>query len=107
MITVECFLQAIGGVESNSRKKKLESSSAVNDESEQIQIMHHFSYYDMDKFDNLIQAQKQHFNIFSSNIQCIGSKFDELKIFIEDTKVNHDFVFSAICLQECQFKREI
>ncbi len=104
MIIDESFLQAMCGVESISLNTKFESSNADNDESDQIQIMHHSSYYDKDKFDNLIEAQKQCFSIFSSNMQCIGSKFDELKILIEDIKVNHDFEFSAICLHECQFK---
>ncbi len=48
----------MGGVESNSLNKKLESSNAVNDKSEQIQIMCHSSYYDKDKFDNLIEEHK-------------------------------------------------
>ncbi len=38
------------------------------------------------------------------NIQSIGSKFDELKIFIEDIREKYNFEFNAICLQECQLK---
>ncbi len=38
-----------------------------------------------------------------SNIQCINSKFNELKIFIEELRETHNFEFSLICLQECQF----
>ncbi len=58
----ESILQAMGGVESNSLNKILESSNVENDENWQIQIMHHSSYYDNDKFEELIQVQKQCFS---------------------------------------------
>ncbi len=38
-----------------------------------------------------------------SNIQCINSKFNELKIFIEELRKTHNFEFSSICLQDWQF----
>ncbi len=47
---------------------------------------------------------KNCFSILSTNIQSIGSKFEEVKIFIKDMRANYNFEFSAICLQECQFK---
>ncbi len=77
----ESILQSMGGVESNSLNKILESNNVENDENKQIQIMHHYSNYDNDKFEVLIQVQKQCFNILSPNIQSIGSTFDELKLF--------------------------
>ncbi len=41
--------------------------------------------------------------MLSSNIQCINSKFNELKIFTEELRETYNFEFSSICLQECQF----
>ncbi len=56
------------------------------------------------KFENLIQYRKRCFNVHSYNIQSIRAKFDELKIFVEQIQEKYNFQFSAICVQECQFK---
>ncbi len=37
----------------------------------------------------------------------MNSKFEELKIFIEYIKEEHNFEFSAVCYQECQFKETV
>ncbi len=57
MNTDNSFLHAFGGVESNSLNNKLESNNLENDESDQIQIICHSSYYDKIKFENLIQSK--------------------------------------------------
>jgi len=70
-----------------------------NDESDQIQIIKHSSYYDTNKLYSLIKHKKTCFSILSTNIQSLNAKFDELTIFINDLK-DKDFEFSAICIQE-------
>ncbi len=52
----------------------------------------------------LFTPPKKCFSILSSNIQGIGAKFDELKTFVEEIREKYNFEFSAIYLQECQFK---
>ncbi len=69
-----------------------------------MQLICHSSYYDKDKFGNLIHSPKKCSSILCSNINGIGAKFDELKIFVEEIHEKYNFEFSAICLQECQFK---
>ncbi len=106
-ITNKTYLQAMGGVETNSLIKKLESNSNENDENDQIQIIRHSSYYDKEKFENLIKSKTNSFSILSTNIQSINSKFGELKIYVEYLKEEHNFEFSAICLHEFQFKETV
>ncbi len=42
---------------------------------------------------------KNEFTIFSTNIQSINAKIDELRLFIEHLKI-FNFMFSVICIQE-------
>ncbi len=92
-ITDKTYLQAMGGIETNSLIKKLESNSNENDENDQIQIIRHSSYYNKEKFENLIKSKTNSFSILSTNIQSINSKFDELKMYIEYLKEEHNFEF--------------
>ncbi len=63
------------------------------------QIITHSSYYDSEKLTTTLQACKNRFTIFSTNIQSINAKIDELRLFIESLKI-FNFMFSAICVQE-------
>ncbi len=53
----------------------------------------------MEKLIPLLTKSKNGFSIFSTNIQSIRAKFDELQIFVEHLR-SFNFEFSAICTQE-------
>ncbi len=104
IITDDSFLQTFGGVSVNSLNTILDSNQSENDENEHTQLIRHSSYYDREKFENHIQSHLKCFSILGTNIQGIGAKFNELRIFIEKIREKYNFRFSVICLQECQFK---
>ena len=95
----QAFLQNMGGVGNNSFIDILEPGSNENDEIDQSTIIRHSSYYDFNKLLSLLNTSKNLFSIFSTNIQTIKAKFDELKIFVEILK-RHGYAFSAIWIQE-------
>ena len=56
----------------------------INDnETNEPQTIRHSSYYDYDKFNELIINKNDNFSLLSPNIQSINSKFNELEAFIE------------------------
>ncbi len=56
VITDDAFLQALGGVEINSLNTILDSNQVENDDNEYMQLIRHSSYYDKEKFGNLIHS---------------------------------------------------
>ena len=54
-----------------------------NNEVNELQIIRRSSYYDYDKFTEFAKQDKDRFNILSTNIQSINSKFSELELFVE------------------------
>ena len=64
-----------------------------------ITTIRHSSYYDYDKFNELIINKNDRFSVLSTNIQSINSKFNELEAFVEELG-NNNFKFRVICLQE-------
>ncbi len=63
------------------------------------QVICHSPYHDFEKLTSTLHNNKNKFSIFSTNIQSINAKIDELRIFIEKfKKINYQF--SAICVQE-------
>ena len=92
----EAFLSYVGGIHNNDLKTVLD----INDiETNEPQTIRHSSYYDYDKFNELIVHKNDHFSVLSTNIQSINSKFNELEAFVEELG-NTNFKFSVICLQE-------
>ncbi len=69
------------------------------------QIISHSSYYEYGKLSTTLQAYKNKFTIFSTNIQSINAKSDELRLFIEHLNT-FNFMFSAICIQESWLSEE-
>ena len=65
----------------------------------QPQVICHSPYQDFDKLKSTLKNSKNQFSIFSTNIQSVRAKIDELNIFIESLK-NINYSFSAICIQE-------
>ena len=64
------FLQHIGGINDNSLIKILDPD---------MEIITHSSYYDYERLCSTLQTCKNKFTIFSTNIQSINSKIDELR----------------------------
>ena len=100
MTSNEVFLSYLGGIQNSCLTNLLD----VNDNSTELnksQLIHHSSYYDIDKFHLLTNSKTDDFSILSSNIQSINAKFDELEIFLELLNtINFKFSITCICLQE-------
>ena len=67
--------------------------------------MGHSYHYDYDQFEELFIHQKNSFNVISSNIESVNSKFDEIKLYIDMLR-EKQLNISAICLQECWISNE-
>ena len=48
------------------------------------QLVTRSSYYDYDKFNELIINKNDNFSVLSTNIKSINSKFNELEAFVEE-----------------------
>ena len=75
----EIFLSYLGGTENNCLSYILDMH---NNEVNEIQIIRRSSYYDYDKLKEFAKQNKDRFNILSTNIQSINSKFSELEHFV-------------------------
>ncbi len=53
----------------------------------------------MENLKSTLINYKNKFSIFSTNIQSINEKFNELQIFVERLK-QANYMFIAICIQE-------
>ena len=78
----QSYLLHLGGIEENSLKHILHQQ--IYNENVRIQEIQHSSYYDTDNLNILADEYKDRLSIFSSNIQSIYAKFNELEIFIEE-----------------------
>ncbi len=93
------FRQHIGGINGNSFIKVLDPDIDEDQESNSPEVIKLSSYYDSENLSSTLQTCKNKFIIFSTNIQSINAKIDELKLFIDSLKT-FNFMFSAICIQE-------
>ncbi len=87
-------------MKNNSFINSTQTDTDDNEHQHQPQIISHSPYYNTDDLITTFNAGKNKFNIFSTNIQSMKAKFDELNIFIEHLGTL-GFEFSAICTQEC------
>ena len=87
------ILSHLGRLENNS----LTSILDINNINE-LEVIKHSSYYDLDKFKNLVNEKKIMISILSLNIQSRYAKFYELEAFIEEPH-NIEYKFNVICLQ--------
>ena len=92
----EIFPSNLGGTENNCLSDILDMH---NNEVNEIQIIRRSSYYDYDKFKEFAKQNKDRFNILSTNIQSINSKFSELELFVEYLD-SINFKCNVICMQE-------
>jgi hypothetical protein len=66
---------------------------------EQVKSIKCSSYCSHDDILNLINLNSQGFSVLSLNCQSINAKFSKLQILLKEL-YNHNFEYSAICLQE-------
>jgi hypothetical protein len=93
------FLRQMGSVGENSFIDIIEPDPDNDDNLEQPELIRHSPYHDFNKLLSTLKNCKNQFSIFSTNIQSIHAKIDELRIFVECLKM-HNYAFSAICIQE-------
>ncbi len=94
------FLQHICGINDNSFIRVLDPDIDEDNELNYPQINYsHSSYYASDKISTILQTCKNKFTVFSTNIQSINTKIDELRLYIEHLK-SFNFMFSVISIQE-------
>ena len=93
------FIDGVNLNETNSLKHLLENSE--HDEDEEVNLIQHSLYYDVQEFVNIINANNG-LSILDLNIQSINAKYDEFKICME--KVNIINPVSVVCLNECWIK---
>ena len=98
------FLCNLGGVEKNSLLAKIDPYPEEYEENDEPIIIDHSSYYDIENLVAVMKKNKKQFSIFSTNIESINAKIDELKIFIEMLH-SENVEFSAICIQEAWQKK--
>ena len=75
----------------------------ISDDDEIPMIYEHSPYCDDDTLINTLKDKTDNFKILSLNIQSLHSKFDLLKLFL-DNFLNSGCEFSAVCLQETWLK---
>ena len=79
-------LRNIGGIPRNSLTHILHSEDNSDDNVNHMTIRHS-PYLDDEAFKSFIKNNNNVFSIMSTNIANIGSKYDELKIFTEVTRL--------------------
>ena len=88
-----------GGVDKNSLNSIFQQYDINKEDTNEPDIMSNSSYYDIDDFIKLTMNYSEQFSIFSSSVESINAKFNELQVLI--SLLNKKIKFSAICLQEC------
>ena len=80
-----------GGVQHNSLQHVLQT---------QHDVLQGSSYNDTDSFKSLVGNRGNNVSIFSSNIQYIYAKLNELESYVLELE-QMQFHYSVLCLQEC------
>lgn len=98
----EDILSPYGGIEQNDLTMQLQKG----DDADNLDMNENFfqnisNYFSTDDFGHFIEANKSKFTCYTVNIECIGTKFNELVCFIHMLENEHHFRFDAISLQEC------
>ena len=75
----DLFLKYQGGVQRNSLHHAIQT---YNDTHNTLNTLHISSYYDRDTFELLAVKNISNVSIFSSNIQSINAKFNELEAYV-------------------------
>ena len=75
----DLFLKYQGGVQQNALHHAIQT---YNDIHNTLNTLHISSYYDRDTFELLAVKNISNVSIFSSNIQSINTKFNELEAYV-------------------------
>ena len=94
------ILSHLGGIENNSL------ISILDIDNNELQVIKHSPYYDLNKFKTLVNEKNKIVCILSLNIQSIYAKFDELEAFIEELH-NLQYKLNVVCLQDCWISNQI
>ena len=93
------FLCFQSGVRTNSPNSILYQESDDVDGKNQINIINHYSYYDVDTFSTLANKTKDCFTVLNTKYTInINYKFSEFELLISELK-HIDFKFSIIYMQ--------
>ena len=97
------ILNEFGGLSPNNLLEIMNQSQdqVEDDDDNDPKILKSSNYIDLDTIDYFVKNNRNCFSIFSVNIECLNSKFNELVNLIKYLKEINNFQFSAICLQEC------
>ena len=95
----EIFLQYQGGLQNNCLNHLLHLNNGETDDSNALPVIPNSTYYDIENFNSLVKNSVNRFGIFSTNIQSINAKFQELEAFAEELH-SLKFNFSIIFIQE-------
>ena len=101
----EIFLQYQGGLQNNCINHILHLNNGETDDSSALPVIANSSYYDIENFNSLVNNSVNRFGIFSTNIQSINAKFQELEAFVEELH-SIKFNFSIICMQESWLREQ-
>ena len=95
----EIFLQYQGGLQNSCLNHILHINNGETDDSSALPVIPNSSYYDIENLNSMVNNSVNRFGIFSTNIQSINAKFQELEAFVEELH-SLKFNFSIICIQE-------
>ena len=93
------ILSHLGGLENS-----LISILDINNN--ELEVINHSSYYDLDKFKNLVNEKKKIISILSLNIQSIYAKFYELEAFIEELH-NIEYKFNVMSTRMLDIRSDL
>ena len=100
-VTTEELLQNRRGVNANDLNKTLNLNSF------EIQYPNaKTKYFNLTDMQDFLNRNKNILTLLSINIECINSKYDELKILVE-TLAENDVFFNIICIQEAWLSENI
>lgn len=94
------ILRKFGGVNENSLCKLMNDPDNDEDEINSVNAIKHSAFYDNELLSTVLKDKQNCFTIYSSNLDSIFSKFDELEQFIDDLKIK-DIAPNVLCFQEC------
>ena len=101
----EIFLQYQRDLQNNCLNHVLHLNNGEKDDSSALPVIPNSSYYDIDNFNSLVSNSVNRFGIFSTNIQSISAKFQELEVFVVELQ-SLKIYFSIICIQESWLREQ-
>ena len=95
----ESFLQNFGGTSMNSLNTILNTDDSGNNDSSEINILKQSSYHDFNSFIDTTKETTHNFSIFSSKIESLNAKFNEISISVKLLEEKHFNFFKNVGFQ--------